>query len=129
MTTDLSNLAWIAILTTLMSVPYLMARILKYGMMPVLSYRFDEEPVPAWAVRAKRAHYNAIENLIPFAAVVLVAHLTQSNNATTALWSTVYLWARIAHYFGYMSGYAALRTIFFSIALLSIFVIFYQIVT
>jgi uncharacterized MAPEG superfamily protein len=129
MTTDLTNLAWISVLTALMSLPYTLVRIASYGLMPVLSYTVDNNPLPEWAARAKRAHYNAIENLAPFAAVVLVAHLTQSNNATTALWSSVYLWSRIAHYFGYMSGIAFLRTIFFGIGLLAILAIFYQIIT
>lgn len=38
-----------------------------------------------WVSRAKKAHYNAIENLIPFAALVIVAHLAgAANEATTA---------------------------------------------
>ncbi|MCB1435203.1 MAG: MAPEG family protein, partial [Alphaproteobacteria bacterium] len=94
-----------------------------------LTYVADDEPLPGWAARAKKAHYNAIENLAPFAAVVLVAHLAQAANGTTAVWAVIYFWARVVHYVGYTAGVPFVRTICFAIGWLAIMIIFLQIVT
>jgi len=128
MTTDFKILAWVAALTALMWVPYILARIMTSGLMPTLTYAADNDPLPGWAARAKRAHTNAVENLAPFAAVVLVAHLTAAANATTALWATIYLWARVIHYLGYTAGVPFVRTLSFAVGWLAIMIIFLQIV-
>jgi uncharacterized MAPEG superfamily protein len=112
-----------------MWLPYILARIMASGLMPTLMYTADNEPLPGWAARAKKAHYNAIENLAPFAAVVIVAHLTQTANATTATWSVIYLLARLVHYAGYTAGIPFVRTLSFAVGWLSIMIIFLQIIT
>lgn len=129
MTTDLSMLAWTAGLTALFWVPYVLARIVQYGPVEALTYRADSKPVAAWAERAKKAHYNAVENLAVFAALVLVAHLTGAANEATAAAAITYFWARLAHYPLYISGIPFMRTITFAIGWLAQICIFYQIVT
>lgn len=129
MTTDLKMLAWVAGLTALMWLPYILARIMTSGLVPALTYRADNEPLPGWAARAKKAHSNAVENLAPFAVVVLVAHLAGVANETTAFWSVVYLWARIIHYIVYAAGLPLVRTLAFAAGWLAIMIIFLQIVT
>ena len=128
MTTDLTMLAWTAAFTSLLWIPYILARIQRSGMLETLTYVADNDPLPTWASRAKRAHYNAIESLAPFAAVVIVAHLTGTANAATAVWSIVYFWARVAHYFGHISGLPFVRTALFTVGWIAIMVIFWQIV-
>ena len=96
MSTDLSMLALVSGLTAILWVPYVSARILQYGLIPALSYKVDDEPVAAWAGRAKKAHYNATENLVVFAALVLVAHIAGAANEATAAAAVVYFWARLA---------------------------------
>lgn len=127
--TELSMLAWTSGVTLLFWLPYILARMARYGMMATLTYRADKEPVPEWAERAKKAHYNAIENLAPFAALVLVAHVTQSTNGATAAAAITYFWARVAHYVLYTAGIPFTRTISFTIGWLALVCIFYQIVT
>ena len=129
MTTDLKMLAWVAAITALMWLPYIMAHIMELGLMKALTYQADDSPLPDWAKRAKRAHYNAIENLAPFAAVVLVAHLAGAASGTTAVWSIIYFWARLLHYAAHISGLPFVRTILFAIGWLAIMIIFLQIVT
>ncbi|MBI2719022.1 MAG: MAPEG family protein [Rhizobiales bacterium] len=128
MTTDLKMLAWVAGLTALMWVPYILARMQTSGIMNTLTYAADNDPLPAWAERAKRAHRNAVENLVPFAAVVLIAHAAGVANDTTITWSVIYLLARIVHYFGYLSTVPFVRTGAFAVGWLAIMVIFLQIV-
>jgi uncharacterized MAPEG superfamily protein len=129
MTTDLKMLAWVSALTALMWLPYILARIMASGLMPTLTYAADNDALPGWATRAKKAHYNAIESLAPFVGVVLVAHLTQTANATTAMWATIYVWARVIHYVGYISAIPFVRTLSFAVGWLAIMIIFLQIVS
>ena len=129
MTTDLKMLAWVAVITLLMWLPYILARMQRSGVMETLTYAADDDPLPVWAARAKRAHTNAVENLAPFAAVVLVAHLAGEANGTTAVWSIVYFWARVVHYIGFMSGLPFVRTLSFAVGWLATLIIFLQIVT
>jgi len=66
---------------------------------------------------------------VPFAAVVIVAHLTQTANGTTAAASVIYFWARVAHYVGYISGLPFVRTLTFAIGWIATLVIFLVIVS
>lgn len=129
MTTDLSMLAWTAGITILMWVPYIVAHIMNVGLMPALTYQADDAALPAWAARAKKAHYNAVENLAPFAALVVAAHLAGAANAATAAAAIAYFWARLAHYVLYVSGVPFGRTITFAIGWAAMVCIFWQIVT
>ena len=128
MSTDLKMLVWVSAITLLMWLPYILARIMKSGLMRTLTYVADDDPLPAWAARAKKAHTNAIENLAPFAAVVLVAHLAAATNGTTALSATVYFWARVVHYIGYTAGVPFVRTLSFAVGWLATVIILSQIV-
>ena len=129
MTTELTMLVWVAGLTALMWLPYILAHIVNVGLIDALTYRADGTPLPAWADRARKAHYNAIENLAPFAALVLVAHLINVSNAATASAAIVYFWARVAHYLLYISGVPFGRTLSFAVGWAAMLCIFYQIVT
>lgn len=129
MTTDLEMLVWIAGLTALMWIPYILVHVLNNGMMEALTYKADANPLPDWAARAKKAHYNAIENLAPFAVLVIVAHLTTATNDATAAACVTFFWVRATHYAFYISGIPFARTITFTIGWLSMLCIFWQIVT
>ena len=129
MTTDLMMLAAVAGITALMWLPYILAHIFNVGLMPALTYRADDTPLPAWAARAKRAHYNAIENLAPFAALVVVAHLSGAANAATAAAAITYFLARLLHYGLYVARVPFGRTVTFAIGWLAMARILWQIVT
>jgi uncharacterized MAPEG superfamily protein len=129
MTTDLYMLAWAAGFTLLLWVPYVLARLRIYGLNQTLSYVADKEPLPAWAEKAKKAHYNAIENLAPFTALVLVAQAAGAASPTTATASIVFFWARVAHYIVYIAAIPYLRTLTFAISWAAMIAIFLQIVT
>ncbi len=128
MTTDLKMLAWTAGITILMWLPYILAHIMNVGMTPALNYQADNVALPAWAARAKKAHYNAIENLAPFAALVIVAHLTKHADAATAAAAITYFWARVAHYVLYISAVPFGRTLSFAVGWAAMICIFWQII-
>lgn len=128
MTTDLKMLALTAGFTAVLWLPYILAHIGNVGAKAALTYTGDGTALPGWAARAKKAHYNAIENLAPFAALVIVAHLTQTANAATATAATVYFWARVAHYLVYAAGIPFGRTLTFAVGWAAMLCIFWQII-
>ena len=64
-----------------------------------------------WAGRARRAHLNTIENLVLFAALVLIAAVAGKANATTAMGAMIFFWARLAYAVIYLIGIPWLRTL------------------
>jgi uncharacterized MAPEG superfamily protein len=129
MSTNLEMLTWSAGITLLMWVPYILAHIANVGMMPALTYQADATPLPDWAARAKKAHYNMIENLVPFAALVIVAHLVKAENAATAAACITFFWARVAHYVLYITNIPFTRTLTFALGWAAMLCIFWQIIT
>jgi uncharacterized MAPEG superfamily protein len=72
--------------------------------------------IPEWTARAQRAHLNLMQNLAPFAILVLVAQVSGKADATTAFGATVFFWARVAHAAVYIAGIKYLRTLMFGVA-------------
>ncbi len=80
--------------------------------LPVLAGNREGLPeITGWAGRAKRAHANMVENLVLFAALVLVAAVAGKADATTALGAAIFFWARIAYAVVYLIGVPWLRTL------------------
>lgn len=67
--------------------------------------------IPGWAGRARRAHLNMIENMVLFAALVLIAAVAGKANAMTAMGAMIFFWARVAYAVIYVAGIAWLRTL------------------
>ncbi|MBL4721868.1 MAG: MAPEG family protein [Alphaproteobacteria bacterium] len=114
MTTDLTMLTWTVLLCILMWVPYILARIGSWGLVNAVGYPESPPATPAWSQRCQRAHLNLVENLAPFAALVLIAHVTGAANETTALCATVFFWARVAHAVTFTLGVPWVRTLTFA---------------
>jgi uncharacterized MAPEG superfamily protein len=112
---ELYYLALVAMATALMWVPYMTARILTRGPFRTLANPDPAFPAdPAWAERARRAHYNAIENLAVFAPLVIALALLGASTPETIIASKIYLGARLIHYFVYAAGIAVVRTLAFA---------------
>jgi uncharacterized MAPEG superfamily protein len=117
MTIDLQMLVWSALLCLGLPLTYLTARVMTPGGLSWgLGNRDAPFEFPAWAGRAERAHLNLIENLAPFAILVLVAHAAGRANATTALGATIFFWGRVLHAGVYIAGIPGLRTLVFGVA-------------
>ena len=120
MTPELKYLAMIATFTALLWVPYILNVIFNNKLSDAVGYPASPLVLAPWAERLKKAHYNAIENLAPFAALVLVAHATGVGNNATAAAAAAYFWARIVHAFAYTLAIPWLRTLSFAVAWLGI---------
>lgn len=80
------------------------------------------------AARGTRAHQNHLENLVPFAIIVLTAHAIDLSNSVTVACATIFLAARIAHGGFYLAGITRLpgingvRSIAYFVSLLSMLI-------
>ena len=111
MTSELMDLTWVIALTAIMWVPYIVNSVMVQGLVDAVGYPDNPKPLAPWAARAKKAHYNSVENLVAFAAMVLILHAVGISNETTVMACTVYFWARLAHYIIYAAGIPWLRTL------------------
>ena len=59
-----------------------------------------------WVHRAFRAHQNMLETLIPFAIVVLIAHMAGISTMVTIWAAIAFFWIRVLHAIGMISGLA-----------------------
>jgi uncharacterized MAPEG superfamily protein len=117
MTTDLWMLVYTALLSMFFFFTYLPGRTsVPDGLAWAFGNRDTSLEVPAWTARALRAHANLVENLGPFAVLVLVAHVAGKANATTALGATLFFWGRVAHAATYIAGLIYVRTAVFFLA-------------
>ena len=94
MTPELTMLTWVVILHLVCWVPYILNRVMVEGLVGAVGYPDDPKQLAPWAARAKKAHYNSVENLVAFAAMVLILHAVGISNETTVMACTVYFWAR-----------------------------------
>jgi uncharacterized MAPEG superfamily protein len=80
----------------------------------------DSVPEPTGAAgRGLRAHRNLIENLVPYAAVVLTAQALCVSTPVTVIASLVFLAARIIHALSYLAGITGIRTLAYNAGLLA----------
>ena len=89
----------------------------------------NREPLPAfggWVGRAQRAHQNMLENLVLFAALVLIAVVTDKTSSTTLLGAQLFFWARLVYVFVYIAGIPWLRTAIWTVSVIGLILIFVQ---
>lgn len=116
MTKELMWLALTAMLTGVLWIPYILDRIVVRGMAGAMANPSrNDKPQSPWAQRLYFAHTNAVDNLVVFAALVLVIDAAGKGSTTTAMACAVYFWARLAHAVIYALGIPFARTIAFAI--------------
>jgi len=82
--------------------------------------------ITGWAGRAKRAHLNMVENLVLFAALVLIVAAAGKANAMTAMGAMIFFWARLAYAVIYVAGIAWLRTAAWFVAVIGMAIIAFE---
>ena len=115
MKTELVYLVCVTLLTALIWVPYILDRIAVRGIADAVGYPENPKPQSPWAQRMLKAHSNAVENLVVFATLVLVANAAGVSNNATVLACTVYFWARVAHWLAYTFAVPWVRTLAFAV--------------
>jgi uncharacterized MAPEG superfamily protein len=113
MPVELRYLTFVTLLTGLSWVPYILNEIMVRGVVDAVGYPENPKPLAPWARRMKAAHYNAVENLVVFAALVLTAHALGISNHAIAVSAVVYFWARAVHLAAYTFAIPWVRTLAF----------------
>lgn len=130
MTPDLTYLAWTALLTGSLWLTYVTAQVMANGFLGPQNYKDPTpRPVPFWGMRANRAHINAVEAFAPFAAMVLILHVTGQANATTAFLCAAFFWLRVIHAVVFLLAIPYIRTGVFTLAWIAEVGLFWQIIT
>lgn len=119
MKTELLYLTLVTALTGLMWIPYILDRIAVWGLTDTVGYPENPKPQSPWARRLMKAHANAAENLVVFAALVLAAHAAGVANSATAGACAVYFWARVVHPLAYTFAVPWVRTLAFAVGFFS----------
>jgi uncharacterized MAPEG superfamily protein len=108
------------ILTGVLWIPYIVDRAMVRGLMGSMANPSPTlKPQSPWAQRLQAAHYNTVENLVVFAALVLT--LNDLNHATqsTALACATFFWSRLVYVIVYALGIPGLRTLAFTVGFLA----------
>ena len=127
MKTELLYLVYVTALTGLLWVPYILDRIATWGLTTAVGYPDNPPAQSAWARRLMKAHLNAVENLVVFAALVLAAHALGVAKSAIATAAMVYFWARLVHVLAYTFAIPWVRTLAFAVGFFAQAVIAWQI--
>ncbi|MBX3456143.1 MAPEG family protein [Ferrovibrio sp.] len=128
MTTDLLMLISSAVLCLALALPYSLGFMLERGLYIMAGNREDFPPGKGWVGRSHRAHLNMVENLIPFAALVLAAHVSGKADGWSALGAQIFFYSRLAHAVVYTAGIPWLRTLAYIGGLLGCALVLYALI-
>ena len=81
------------------------------------------EPLRGVAERLERALRNFVETFPLFAAVVLVAYVTDTHNVLTEWGARLYFWSRVAYVLLYAAGVPLVRSLVWNVATIGILLI------
>lgn len=128
MSEELFWLTLTVILTGLLFAPYAIDRVMVRGLMGAMANPSpDDRPQSPWAQRLQKAHYNAVENLVLFAALVLTANAIGLADPAIGTAAVVYFWARVVHAAVYTFGIPWVRTLSWTVGWLALAVIAWKI--
>ena len=126
MTPDLKYLLFSVILTFVQVVIAAALANQAVGLPTLAGNREGLGELPGMAGRAKRAHLNMIENLVLFAALVLIAAVGGKANAMTAMGAMIFFWARLGYAIVYLIGIPWLRTVLWFVSVVGMAIIAVQ---
>ncbi len=120
MSKELMWLTLTVILTGVLWIPYILDRVAVRGLVGAMANPSPaDKPQSPWAERMQAAHYNAVENLVVFAALVLTLNDLHHSTQSTVLACAVFFWARLVHAVVYTLGIPVLRTLAFAVGFLA----------
>jgi len=125
---EMMLLLWAVLLTVVQAVVAVQGAMMQVGLPALAGNREGMPEIRGWAGRAARAHRNMIENLVLFAALVLVAVAAGRTNDMTLLGAQIFFWARLAYALVYIAGIPWLRTGVWAVSVVGLAMIFLQLV-
>ncbi len=125
---ELMLLVWAVLLTFVQMLIAAQGGMMQVGLQALAGNREGLPEIKGWGGRAARAHRNMLENLVLFAALVLVAVAAGKTNATTLLGAQIFLYARLAYAVVYVAGIPWLRTACWVVSVVGLAMIFLQLI-
>jgi uncharacterized MAPEG superfamily protein len=123
---EFTLLLWAVLLTAVQAVVAAQGAMMQVGLPALAGNREGLPEIRGWAGRAARAHRNMLENLVLFAALVLIAAATGKTNGTTLLGAQIFFWARVVYAGVYIAGIPWLRTGVWIVSLVGLAMILVQ---
>jgi uncharacterized MAPEG superfamily protein len=129
MSTELTYLAYTAILTASLWAVYIASQVQTNGLLTPQNYIDPTpRPVPLWGQRAHRAYLNAVEAFAPFAALTLIIHVVNKETSTSATLVMAYFWLRVIHAVVYWFAIPYIRTVSFTLGWLCVVGLFWHVI-
>ena len=129
MSTELKYLAFTALLTGSLWIPYVIAQLRTNGPLQPENYVDPTmRPLPDWGKRAGRAYLNAVETFAPFEALVLLVQVAGKADTMTAFWTISYFWLRVAHAVVFLAGWPFIRTVIFVLGWICVVGLFVEVI-
>lgn len=126
MAPELNWLVWSVALAFVQVVVLATGATVQVGLPTLAGNREGLPELKGWVGRMQRAHRNMIENLVLFAALVLVAVAASKTNSTTLMGAQIFFWARLVYVFVYGAGIPWLRTGVWAVSVVGMAMIFSQ---
>jgi uncharacterized MAPEG superfamily protein len=126
MSPDLKLLVWSTALALVQTVFAVLGAMLQVGLPRLAGNREGLPEFAGWAGRAQRAYRYMLENLVLFAALVLVAQVAGKANAMTALGAQLFFWGRLVYVPVFLVGIPWLRTGVWAVSVVGLILIFAQ---
>jgi uncharacterized MAPEG superfamily protein len=125
---ELMWLLWAVALTVVQMLVAVSGATLQVGLPTLAGNREGLPPFTGWVGRAMRAHYNMLESLVLFTALVLVAVVSGKTNDMTLLGAQIFFWARLVYAAIYWAGIPWFRTGVWFASIIGLAIIFLQLV-
>ncbi|MEO8143849.1 MAG: MAPEG family protein [Betaproteobacteria bacterium] len=125
---ELMLLVWAVLLTLVQAVVAAQGAMMQVGLSALAGNRDGMPEVKGWGGRAARAHRNMLENVVLFAALVLVAVVADKTNSATLMGAQIFLYARLVYALVYIAGVPWLRTAVWAVSVVGLAMIFLQLI-
>lgn len=129
MTTELKYLAYTALLTAVLWVPYVVCQVRTNGFLKPENYKDPTvRPMPLWGQRAHRAYLNSVETFAPFAVLVIIAELEGKTGGATAFAAMAFFWIRLVYALVYWAAIPFVRTLLFTLGMACVVCLFIHVI-
>jgi uncharacterized MAPEG superfamily protein len=88
--------------------------------------REDVAEPRGWAARARRAHFEMVENMVLFVPLILIADIAGRDNRMTEIGAELFFWSRLAYGIAAIIGIPRLPTAAWSASAAAMVMIFLQ---
>ena len=127
--TALDMLVWCCLLAFAQMLIAVLGAMMQVGLPALAGTREGLPEITGWAGRARRAHLNMLENLVLFAALVLVAQaIGKGTSANVLLGAQLFLWGRLAFAVVYLTGIPWLRTAVWFVSVVGLALVFWGVI-